>query len=76
MDILEPIDYTDGYAVEMEGASIAQVCTKAGVDFIVLRYVSDIIGEENQEEDYFIFEAEMAKRSADVTLSFIKNIED
>ena len=76
MDDLKYIDYDNGYAVEMEGASIAQVCTKAGVDFIVLRYISDIIGEENQEEDYNTFEREMANRSANVTLLFLENIED
>ena len=76
LDDLKNITYTDGYAVEMEGTSIAQVCTKAGVDFIVLRYISDIIGEKNQEEDYNKFEKEMANRSANVTLLFIENIDD
>ena len=73
-EMLSGIEYTDGYAVEMEGAAIAQVCIKAGIDFIVIRYISDIIGEVNQEEDYAKFEAEMASRSASVTLEFLKNI--
>ena len=75
-DLLANVIYDGDYAVEMEGASIAQVCTKAGVDFIVLRYISDIIGEENQQEDYNTFEMEMSNRSAEVTLSFLENIDD
>ena len=59
----------------MEGASIAQVCIKAGVDFIVLRYISDIIGSPNQVKDYLAFEEEMAKRSANICLQILNNLE-
>lgn len=75
-EVLKNVEYESGYAVEMEGAGIAQVCIKAGVDFVVLRYISDIIGEENQQEDYNKFELEMANRSAEVTLSLLENIDD
>lgn len=76
LDILKDIEYTEGYATEMEGAAIAQVCVKAGVDFIVLRYISDIVGAENQEEDYNIFEREMANRSGEVTLLLLENLSE
>ena len=39
-DQLNGIKAGDGFAIEMEGASIAQVCIRAGIDFIVLRYIS------------------------------------
>lgn len=74
-DQLKGIKDGKGFAIEMEGASVAQVCVKAGIDFIVLRYISDIIGEESQEENYLKFEAEMAKRSAEVTLTLLENME-
>lgn len=60
---------------EMEGASIAQVCVKAGVDFVALRYVSDVVGTENQIEDYQAFEKEMANRSAKICVNILKNLE-
>ena len=70
---LEPNNY-EGCCFEMEGAAIAQVCVKAGVDFIVLRYVSDIIGEKSQIENYFEFETEMAERSSSITLKLLKEL--
>lgn len=60
---------------EMEGAAVAQVCTKAGIDYIVLRYVSDIIGNPNQIKDYQEFEADMAKRSSYICLEILRNLE-
>ena len=75
LDKLKHIDSIEGIACEMEGASIAQVCIKAGVDFIVLRYISDIIGSPNQVKDYLAFEEEMAKRSANICLQILNNLE-
>lgn len=71
---LSKIEDKEGFAVEMEGAAIAHVCVRSGIDFIVLRYISDIIGEENQEENYMEFEAEMSNRSAMVTLKLLQNM--
>ena len=61
-------------ACEMEGASIAQVAVKSGVDFIVLRYISDVIGEENQVNDYLNFESEMAERSSKICSAILNNL--
>ncbi len=60
--------------VEMEGTSIAQVCVKSGIDFMVLRYVSDLVGHPNQIEDYNYFESEMAKRSAKICLEILEKL--
>ncbi|MDE6656420.1 MAG: 5'-methylthioadenosine/adenosylhomocysteine nucleosidase [Anaeroplasmataceae bacterium] len=60
---------------EMEGAAVAQVCTRAGVDFLVLRFVSDLVGKENQIKDYQAFESEMARRSSTICVEIIKNLE-
>lgn len=61
-------------AIEMEGCAIAQACTRMGIDFIILRYISDIIGEENQTEDYFKFEADMSRQSAEICFELLKNL--
>lgn len=61
-------------AVEMEGTAIAQTVTRCGRDFIIIRYISDVVGEPSQNEDYLKFEEEMARRSALITLSLINNL--
>ncbi len=71
---LKNIDNTSGIVTEMEGAAVAQTCVKCGVDFIVLRYISDIIGDKSQE-DYFEFEKDMANQSANITIRLIKSME-
>ena len=58
----------------MEGAAIAHVCVKSGVDFIVVRYVSDIVGEPSQIDDYKSFETEMANRSSEICLSILNKL--
>ncbi|MDE7384370.1 MAG: 5'-methylthioadenosine/adenosylhomocysteine nucleosidase [Anaeroplasmataceae bacterium] len=69
------VDTSTHCIAEMEGAAVAQVCVKSGIDFIVLRYISDIVGKENQVSDYKAFESEMAKRSSKICLEIIKNLE-
>ena len=74
LDIIK--DNEDGVlAVDMESTAVAQVATKAGVDFLIVRYISDIVGEESQIEKYDEFEEEMADNSAKVTLSLINALE-
>ena len=63
----------EGIVTEMEGASVAHTCVKLGSDFIVLRYISDIIGENSQEE-YQKFEEDMANQSANITIKLLNNI--
>lgn len=74
MEQLSKINLETPCAVEMEGASIAQACIKANCDFIVLRYISDCVGEENQVNDYLAFENEMAERSAGICLELLKKL--
>ncbi|MDE5715885.1 MAG: 5'-methylthioadenosine/adenosylhomocysteine nucleosidase [Anaeroplasmataceae bacterium] len=74
-ELLKNMDISIPCIAEMEGASIAQVCVKSGVDFVVLRYISDIVGKDSQIEDYKTFESEMARRSALVCLAILKNME-
>ena len=56
-------------ACEMEGAAIAQVCFANGVDFGVLRCISDA---ENADMDYMRFAEIASKKSADIIKEYIK----
>ena len=75
LEYLKNVDTSIPCIAEMEGAAIAHVCVKSGIDFIVLRYVSDIVGLKNQINDYLSFETEMANRSANICLEILKKIE-
>ena len=74
LDQVKKANPGDVFACEMEGAGVAQSCTKAGVEFVILRYVSDCIGETDQQDDYNKFEAEMSERSANICLQIINNL--
>ena len=63
-----------GYAVEMEGASIAQTCFKLNIPFVSIRFISDILDSENHIDNYNSFEKEASNLSGSITLKFIKNI--
>lgn len=74
-DILDGFElFDDHIACEMEGTAIAHVCMKSGVDFLVLRYISDIVGEESQIEDYNSFEFDMANRSSEICFKLLNNL--
>ncbi|BCX78957.1 5'-methylthioadenosine/adenosylhomocysteine nucleosidase [Campylobacter sp. 19-13652] len=59
--------------VEMEGASVAQVCSQLGVPFFVLRAISDEAGG-GAEFDFDEFLASSAKVSADFVLSMVEKL--
>ena len=58
-------------ACEMEGAAIGHVCYVNGVDFCVLRSISDG-GDEDAAFDYPKFVAEAAEKSIAVLLEYLK----
>ena len=61
-----------GLAVDIESASIAQVCHLYEVPFISFRIISDTPGAEKHLEQYKNFWGEMADRSFHVTEAFLK----
>lgn len=60
-------------AVEMEGASVAQVCTQLGVPFFMLRAISDEAGG-GAEFDFDEFLQSSAKTSADFVLAMVREL--
>lgn len=60
-------------AVEMEGASIAQVCYLNHIPFLIIRSISDIPGKNNVMK-YEEFLEESSKRVASIMNELLKNI--
>lgn len=65
-------NFPEGLAVDMESASIAQVCHLYEVPFISFRIISDTPGAEKHLEQYKNFWGEMADRSFHITEAFLK----
>lgn len=59
-------------AVDMESASVGQVCFTSDTPFINLRVISDVIGEKSQLSTYYNFVEIAANKSVDVILNIIK----
>jgi len=60
-----------GQAIEMEGAALAQVCEAFSVDWLNIRALSDLAGQE-AHFDFGSFVSEVASRSAEIVRSIIK----
>ncbi len=68
--ILPVVD--DLYAVEMEGASIAQTASMYNKPFIIIRSISDVVGSTDQTNDYEAFEIVAANNAAHLVELIIK----
>lgn len=66
--------YPEGLAVDMESASIAQVCHLWNVPFLSFRIVSDTPGVEEHFSQYLNFWETMAEKSFAVTKEFLSRI--
>ena len=66
--------FPDALAVDMESASIAQVCHIYGVPFVSFRIISDIALAENNAAMYENFWDEIADSSFNVSHQFINSI--
>jgi adenosylhomocysteine nucleosidase len=62
-------DQFNAMAVEMEGAAVAQVCSKLGIPFGVLRWISDSANEE-AIDDFPAF----VSRIADLDLAVLQSL--
>lgn len=58
--------------IEMEGAAIAQVCHLDKIDFIIIRGISDVPGDNNEiEHENYLSLA--SKRAADIAIKLIEH---
>ncbi len=62
------------FCFEMESAAIAHVADHFSIPILVIRYISDLVGQESQIEDYSKFEDEIAKRSCKITLEILGSL--
>ena len=67
-------DYPEGLAVDMESASIAQVCHIFNIPFVSFRIISDTPGAEAHFEQYLNFWDTMADKCFQVTRSFLNSL--
>lgn len=70
LDVIKS-NFPEGLAVDMESASIAQVCHLYGIAFLSFRIISDTPGVKDHVEQYENFWGEIANRSFGVTQSFL-----
>lgn len=63
--------FPEALAVDMESGSIAQVCHLHGIPFLSLRIISDVAGENHQQE-YDNFWSQLADNSFAAIESFLK----
>ncbi|MCB1583101.1 MAG: 5'-methylthioadenosine/adenosylhomocysteine nucleosidase [Marinicella sp.] len=65
--------FDDVLACEMEAAAVAQVCYMHNIDFVMLRNLSDVAGEDAQVNfNQYIHQA--GKKSTELVLQFIEQI--
>ena len=67
-------DTFDAYACEMEGASVAIVCTKYDKPFVVLRALSDK-ADGNAQETYDNFGDQAAANSSRIVIKMLEEID-
>lgn len=69
-------NFHEAMAVDMESASIAQICYLYKVPFISFRIISDTSETDNHFNQYLDFWGEVANRSFKVTETFLKVLPD
>lgn len=67
--------FPDALAVDMESASIAQVCRMNGVPFNIVRVVSDTPGEGENIEQYKNFWGEAPRKTFDSVKALIEHLD-
>lgn len=67
--------FPSAIACEMEAGAIGQTAKKYGIPFIVIRALSDIVHHDNSQNDFLKNTKTSSKRSADMLVEFIRNLD-
>ncbi len=62
------------FGIDMEGASVAQICYLYQIPFVSMRFISDSIDSPNQTLEYQAFEEEAANTSAKICVSVLNKM--
>lgn len=66
--------FTDVLACEMEAAAVAQVCHLHQIDFLILRNISDVAGEQAQI-NFNRYIEQAGRKSTELVLKFIEHLD-
>lgn len=67
-------DFPEALAVDMESSAVAQTCYLANIPYISLRIISDVVGKENQSDQYNNFWATVPNKAAEMVDNVLKGI--
>ncbi|WP_301409872.1 5'-methylthioadenosine/adenosylhomocysteine nucleosidase [Borreliella tanukii] len=67
-----PEEFENAIAIDMEGASMAQVAYNFKIPFIIIRGISDIVNNENNHDDYKKFLKKASSSSAKIIEKLIR----
>lgn len=67
-------DFPNALAVDMESAAVAQVCYINNKEFLSLRIISDVVGKENQVDEYNSFWKNVPHKASQMVDSLLKSI--
>ena len=67
-------NFPNAIAVDMESGSIAEIANRLGIDCIIIRSLSDVVGSYNHDFQFDMYLKLAARNSAKIAESFIKNL--
>ena len=70
-NIVEKYYHENVLAVDMESAAVAHACYLTNTPYMIMRVISDVIGEESQISSYYDFASSAAKASVDAIVKLI-----
>lgn len=70
-NIVEKYYHENVLAVDMESAAVAHACYLTNTPYMIMRVISDVIGEESQISSYYDFASSAAKSSVDAIVKLI-----
>lgn len=67
-------NFATAFATDMEACAIAQTCYLFGTPFVVIRAISDVMGDDKNTVDFKQFLTPAAQQSAELVIAVIKKI--